>query len=833
VAALLAGMVVLVAVGTGLVTWQWRRAVAAGQAAETARHAEEAAHHAEEAQRRKVEDLLIRFYRERGQTLCEQGDIGRGMLWLARTLDNAKGEDLRRAVRADLAAWHGRLNPLRELLPHPAAVNTALFSPDGRTVLTLCEDNRVRLWDAATGEPRGSALEHPDRVHAVACSPDGQWVVTACEDGAARLWDAATGARVGELRDKDNKDNGPVLAVAFAPDGKTLVAGSGGDDHKVRLWETATGKLLATAPHQGSVLSVACSPDGKTVVSGGADGWIKFWDAATLRPAVLAPAQEGERATPPPRQKGEVRTVAFSPRPNHNGDVVLLTVTRLARDPKDRHGPRQDMAVTLWQAATGRWIVDLPHHYWVRAVAFSPDGRLVCIGGEDHAAQLYTTDYGDPVGHPLPHQDSVHAIAFSPDSRTVLTASDDQTARLWDVDTGRPVGQPLEHQGPVRAVGFSPDGRSLLTASQDGTGRLWQPAPAEPYLREFACEQQQVMSVAWSPAGDVVATGTDSGLAWLWRVETGQRLEPPFKNEDEVWVVAFDRTGRKLLTGGRDKVVHVWNVKPRWQTKPLSHEHRVRSAAFSPDGRMVLTGAGDTDEGEALLWDAQTGASLGPPLEERANLRQEVVGQVAFSPDGHTCATASGENSVRLWDVTNPTDPRPRLLPAKHQTRVVALAFSPDGRLLLTGSTDKTARLWDVATAQPAGEPLQHPGAVWSVAFSADGRFVVTGCRDGTARVWDAATGVPVGPPWPHGNFVWAVACQPNGRLVLTGSADHTARLWQLPEPVAGDAEQIRLWVAVSTAMELDDNGATHWLDAAAWKERRRQLEKNGGPPLP
>jgi WD40 repeat protein/predicted Ser/Thr protein kinase len=825
VAALLAGMVLLAAVGTGLVVWQWRVAVAAGHAELLAREAEEKARHAEEAQRHEAEALLVRFSLDRGQTLCEQGDIGRGMLWLADTLGKAPGKDLQRAVRADLAAWHGRLHSLRELLSHPSSVRTALFSPDGRAVLTLCEDKKVRLWDAATGELLGRPLEHPDEVHAVTFSPDGRLVVTGCADGAARLWDAATGTAVRDLRDKDN---GPVQAVAFAPDGHTLVTGSG--DHKVRLWETASGNLLAQAQHQDAVLAVAYSPDGKTVVSGSADGWTRFWDAAKLRPVLTTPEAEGKRPEELklPRQKGEVRTVVFGPTPNPNGEVVLLTVTRLTRDPKDRHGPRQDMAVTLWQAATGEYIADLPHHYWVRTVAFSPDGRLVCTGGEDHAAQLWKTDFGEPFGHPLPHQDSVQAIAFSPDSRTLLTGSDDRTARLWDVETGRPIGQPLEHQGPVRAVGFSPDGRSLLTAGHDASARLWRPAPAESYKREFV-HTAQVMAVAWAPDGKTVATGTDNTKAWLWQVETGKRLDPPFANEDDVWVVAFDPDGKRLLTGGRDKHVRIWDVENR-KKRPvlLPHDHRVRAAAFSPDGRVVLIGAGDPDVGVAQFWDAATGKPLGAALKE-PDQAQEVVWQVAFSPDGRTVATASGENNVRLWDVATRTA---RLLPPRHQIRVVALAFSPDGRTLLTGSTDKTARLWDVATGQPVGEPLQHPGAVWSVAFSADGRFVVTGCRDGTARVWDTATGVPIGPPWPHDDFVWAVACQPGGRGVLTGSADRTARLWQLPEPVEGNTKRTALWVQVCTAMELD-NGATHWLDADTWKERRRRLQALGGPPVP
>jgi WD40 repeat protein len=794
VAALLAAVVGTAVVGAGLVAWQWRAAV-------TARRAEE-------EQRRRAERLLVRLSLDQGQALCEKGDVGRGMLWLARTLRLVPDDEpeLRPAIRANLAAWRGRLHPLRALLSHPAPVHSAALAPDGEVLLTVAADNRAWLWRTATGELLAPPLEHPGEVETAAFSPDGRLVLTVGA-GAARLWEAGTGRPAGG----PGPQGAPVATAAFAPDGRAVATGHG--DGTVSLWDTDTGQFLGTGRpgHEGAVLALAFNPDGRTLVTGGADGTLRTWDARTLRPA------------PPafPTQGGEVRTVCFSPDGRR-----LVTVSR------EKESRREgEPAVQLWDAATGEQRARLRHDYWVWAVAFSPDSRLVCTGGEDHVAQLWETEKGKPVGPVLPHQDIVRAVAFSPDGKTLLTGSDDRTARLWLVATGKPIGQPLEHQGPVRAVGFGPGGAAMLTASADGTARVWEPAPAEPYLAELR-HDAPVMAVAWGADGATLATGTHDDRAWLWRLTrderaetwTGERLGPPFRHDDAVWAVAFDPTGGTLLTASRDRTVRLWDPATHEPRAVLRTPHRVRSAAVGAGGRLILTGGG-AGSGEALLWDVADAAPRGDPLEEG-----EVVWQVAFSPDGATCAVASGDSTVRLWDVTSRT---PRPLPPAHQNRVVALAFSPDGRTLVTGSTDTTARLWDVASARPLGRPLQHPGAVWAVAFSADGRTVVTGCRDGAARLWDAATGVPIGPPWPHGDVVWAVACHPGDRLVLTGSADRTARLWRLPEPVEGDPGQVALWVQVSTAMQLDDSGVTHWLDPDTWRERRRQLDAPGRPRLP
>jgi WD40 repeat protein/serine/threonine protein kinase len=785
VALLTATLALTAVVGIGLVTWQWRAAV-------TARHETE-------QQRQRAEHLLIGMSLENAQALCEKGEVGRGLLLFARTLAMvpAEREDLRRAIRANLGAWRRRLHALRELLPHPAAIENAGFSPDGRLVWTSSADHCVRLWDAETGEPVGRLLEHPRDVLAVALSPDGRLVLTGCADENARLWEADTGRLVG----MPLKHRGRVAAVRFGRGGKTFLTGS---ERLVKLWETRTVQPIAEGEHQGRVLSIAVSPDGKTVLTGSADRTARLWDARDLR----------AQATSLPEQAGEVRTVGFSP-----GGKILLTVSRDSRK-------RGDDAVHLWHANTGRPLATLAHHYWVRAVAFSPNGGLVVTGSEDHTAQLWDTATGERVGIAMQHQDTVRAVAFGPDGKTVITASDDRTARLWDLG-GNPLGQPLDHQGPVVAAAFQPNGLTVLTGSTDRTVRLWQPAAAHLYLREYRHAGAQVMAVAWSVRGDAFVTGTDRDRAWRWRLDSDEHLETPLKHEDDVWVAACSPDGRTILTGSRDSTIRLWDGATGQLLRILWFIYRVRSAAFSPDGKRFLAEEGGTDpnRGRVRLWDVETGSPLGPFVDVPG-----LVWQVAFSPNGRSCAVASGDNAVCLWDL--PTG-RARFLAAVHLSRVVALAFSPDGQRLVTGSTDKTAQLWDAATGKPVGEPLKHQGGVWGVGFSADGRTVVTGGRGGGARLWDAATGTPIGPVWPHQQVVWAVACHPTEPLVLTGSADRTARLWQIPDPVDGQPEQITLWLQVITGMDLDDNGKTHWLDAATWFERRRRLGELGGPPGP
>jgi WD40 repeat protein/serine/threonine protein kinase len=739
VAALVALLVCLGVVAFGLVTWQWRLA---------------------EAERQKGRRLLARLSLGQGQSLCDGGDTSRGILWQAHALELIPEEDgdLRRAVRASLAAWRGRLHPLRNTWTHPGPIQATAFSPDGRTVLTVGTDHGARLWETESGHVIGQPLGHPDRVLAACCRPDGT-ILTGCADGGIRSWKAGAP----QPHASHSLGAGPVLALAFSADGRFVAAGR---PSAVQLWETDAWKLLAEKDHQGVIQALAVSADGTAVLTGTEDGTVRLWEVSAGEPL---------------RELGN-------------------------------------------------------HRYEVRALAFSPDGRFVLSGSEDYTAQLWERATGKPVGKPLRHQDVVQAVAFAPMStkdrqagvQVLLTASRDGTARLWQKPPGQPVvkplGSPLEHHSPVGAAAFSPDGRHVLTGDQDQRVWLWEVADASPYRLELK-HPDPVMALAVRPDGRALATGS-TGRVRLWEIEGGKELDSFQAKQGEIWALAFSPDGRWILTDGREKTARLWDAATHKELRALPHSYRVRSVAFSRDGRTILTGSGTMGSGlgAALLWDGSADRADPAPLEGG-----EAVWAVAFGTD-QTCAVASGNNAVRLWGAPD----RPAVsLPPLHRNRVVALAFSPDGRLLLTGSMDRTARLWNAVTGAPVGNALLHPEGVLAVAFTQDGRSLVTGSQDGGVRFWDTATGMLLGPPLWHEGDVWAVACHPGGGTVFSGSDDQTVRLWPVPAPVEGLTERVVLWTQIMTAMELDEEGTARPLDVPTWQQRRRRLADLGGPPLP
>jgi WD40 repeat protein/tRNA A-37 threonylcarbamoyl transferase component Bud32 len=352
--------------------------------------------------------------------------------------------------------WDLAGQPLSPPLRHEGLVYSVAISPDGKAVLTGSGDHTARLWGLATASPLGPVLPHEPMFFPLAFSPNGRTILIRdpADRARLRLRDAMSGENVGEPLQNDC----PFFGGAISRDGKMVV--TLGVDHRVRIWDTTTGKPVANLNSGDLLEAVAISPDGTTVLTG-SWGKAQVWDGTAGWHDRKKPDRELQHPF-----EGPIFAVAFSP------DGKSLLTGSAAR------------AAQVWDAATGKPIgVPLNQRGGVYALAFSPDGKVVLTGGSDSTAQLWNTTTGKTLGPPMTNQGAVYAVAFSSDGKTALTGSSDKTARLWDTATGKPIGPPLLHPGRVLHVAFWHDGKTVLTAGQDeltpghrgrGHAQFWQ-----------------------------------------------------------------------------------------------------------------------------------------------------------------------------------------------------------------------------------------------------------------------------------------------------------------------------------------------------------------------
>ncbi len=265
--------------------------------------------------------------------------------------------------------------------------------------------------------------------------------------------------------------------------------------------------------------------------------------------------------------------------------------------------------------------------------------------------------------------------------------------------------------------------------------------------------------------GSFVGTGVQQVFTEKW-------FSPALNTESPVTAAAFSPDGKTLISGARDKNLRLWDAATGQPLRTLQgHTDWVTAVAFSPDGKTLLSGARDNT---LHLWDAATGQPL-HTLHGHTNS----VRAVAFSRDGKTLLSSAWDKTLRLWDTA--TGQSLRTLHG-HTGPVTAVAFSPNGKTLLSGAWDKTLRLWDAATGQPLRTLQGHTGPVSAVAFSSDGKTLLSGAGDKTLRLWDAATGQPLRALQGHTNSVNAVVFSPNGKILLSGAGDNTVRLWDVAD---------------------------------------------------
>ena len=550
------------------------------------------------------------------------------------------------------------------------------------------------------------------------------------------------------------------------------------------------------------ISSIGFSPDGKNLAAASAGHGItlRVWDASVGRTVRILPAPEDAL----PAGHG-VREVTFA----SSGKALAAAC--------------DDGRVRIWEWPSGRLRAFLnAHERFVSCVAFAPDSKSVASGGEEGDVKLWNVETGKEI-RAFPAFDAiVSCVVFRTNDRTLAAASYDRTVRLWNIATGNekrrftykklincialgPDGKTLAVSEPTslqmqeldtgkeiwraqpaagdsfRSLAYSPDGKTVASGSESRQLTLWEAASGRE-VRRIAL-RQPVDAVAFSPDGTRIASGGDV-MARLWDVATGKEMVSYPTHDGAVHSFVFSPDENRIASTSVDGILRLWDVATGKELHefPLTRRGLVGPVAFSRDGRVVTwaTSTWDGKEGTVQSWEVESGKSVSRvPLDAVEALRPE-----SFSPDTTMIAGAGEKDVLTLLDT--PTGKALRRKSTGHAGKIYAVEFSPDSKQVASSGDGGVVKIWDTRTLQPVRQFSVSGDTILSLAFSPNGREICTGGDDAILRLWTAATGKELwrSPtrPNPDACFIRAVAFSADGRKVAWGGDDQTVRVWDVQD---------------------------------------------------
>ncbi len=322
-------------------------------------------------------------------------------------------------------------------------------------------------------------------------------------------------------------------------------------------------------------------------------------------------------------------------------------------------------------------------------------------------------------------------------------------------------------------VAISRNGQYWAAGSKRGEVRVWvwEKEAGQTLHRIWQAHTDIVPTIAFSPDGCTLASGSYDGSIKLWEVASGALLWTGW-HTDSIYSVAFAPDGSLLASGGNDATVRLWDRQSGTQLQTLSHPDPVFEVTWSPDGRLLASGG---LAGQIRVWEIEK-TQLVTCIQTLAGHTNWVV-RLAFAPDGSILASGSHDGTVKLWDVASG-----RLLQtlAGHTDRVLSMAWSPDGRTLASGSRDQTIWLWDVEQGSTRAALQGHTAEVYNLAFTPDSRSLFSGSDDGTLRLWDVESGQCVRFMQGYAVSLLDLDWRPDGTQVVSGGTDTLVTLWDV-----------------------------------------------------
>ncbi len=627
------------------------------------------------------------------------------------------------------------------------------------------------LWAQCRSDELATLGEHEGIVQSVAVSPDGKWVASGGWDGLLQIWALASGAGTGRWVTNAQLGGGPVSSVAFSPDGRWLAAltwtngfalfNAPGWDRAMTVWNaeekgslafSADSRLLAVG---GEIWSLDTRNRLCALPCRRAFGWGQHTVAWLPSSQILAGYVMSNDVAQvwlfDVRSTNPTAMVSAIPLRADKGKWLLPVTLAFSPDGKHLTVGCYDGTIRIHAANDWHQFKILTNHTgWVSSLAFSKDGQWLASGGADHSIRVWRTRDWEETATLRGHQEEVWAVAFTPDGQQLVSGSKDHTVRLWPLAArSKPVEEVTVSAEGAEFLGLS--GMSPFRVGASNVLTVWDGQTLQVRQRLASYPVPNVTGWRPSPDGRTLLMVTAEGGLWLTDLAAGAVSPPVCLQTTGSWFreAAFARWGEtafsdqaKWVAVADGEALRVWDLKDQ-PSRPgfLLAAGNFWGLRFSRDERLLGALTGPIRTGRTILvWDVASGKELA-----RFQPHRDEVEDLDFSPDGTVLATASLDNTSKLFDLR--TGHEITTLPGQLMS-LYSVCFSPDGRRLATGTGpgyDGIAEMliWDLETRREvlvlkARDPGSIERCYPRVRFHPGGDSLFFISSRGTLHLWRA-----------------------------------------------------------------------------------------------
>lgn len=536
---------------------------------------------------------------------------------------------------------------------------------------------------------------------------------------------------------------------------------------------------MKLAAHIGAVLGVAFSPDGQQLASGSWYGSVRIWDLITGT-AIGEPLY---------RHKSTVNSVSYSPNgqfiASRSWDGTIRVWNATSREVTQFCGLSEfgnlvyspdgrklaccgKEGIVVRDALSGEVIGKKDQIGRIYAVAYSANGAYLASGGSD--VRLWNGETLSEIAVLKGHTNSVYSVAFPGDDSELLSADGYGTMARWNATSHQMIGGPIAaHEAPINTAAYSPDGQLIASGSGDGSIRVWDVNSISD-VESSTHRLGKIRSLSCSPGGNEFASASSDGSVRIHASNSGTILRTLIGHIDQVSVVVYSPDGKLLVSVSTDRTLRVWDAETGSGLRVFrGHTRSVTSVLFDTDGKHVISASFD---GTIRRWNVEIDGDVGEIISSHL----DEVRYICLSPNERILAFTGRDGVIRFINLTHGSIIDQLFV---SDAPVKALAFSPNGKLIASGNQNSMVQLWSIDTQMELKRfQGQFSSHVLTTAFSKDGRQLLCGSGGGTIRQWDIETGAELRRLASHTHAILSAVYSFDGRRILSGSVDGTVRIW-------------------------------------------------------